>query len=177
MSFTGSRRGPFHTPPEPLSLVPPERRARTVRRIAAFFGPYRAQVAIVLVAILATSGLGLINPILLKLLIDDAIPRLDFSRLNLYVGLMIGLPILSGLIGVGQSYLNNVIGQRVMADLRDALYRHLQRMPLRFFRMAAPPRARPTAPACHRNCRLFRRASASIVPYRISSPSCPTHAF
>ena len=133
MSFSGPRRGPFHTPPEPLSLVPPERRARTVRRIAAFFGPYRAQVAIVLVAILATSGLGLINPILLKLLIDDAIPRLDFSRLNLYVGLMIGLPILSGLIGVGQSYLNNVIGQRVMADLRDALYRHLQRMPLRFF--------------------------------------------
>jgi ATP-binding cassette subfamily B protein len=133
MSFTGSRRGPFHTPPEPLSRVPPERRARTVRRIAAFFGPYRTQVAIVAVAILATSGLGLINPILLKLLIDDAIPRLDFSRLNLYVGLMIGLPILSGLIGVGQSYLNNVIGQRVMADLRDALYRHLQRMPLRFF--------------------------------------------
>ena len=133
MSFSGPRRGPFSAPPEPAGRVPPERRARTVRRIAAFFRPYRAQVAVVLVAILATSGVGLINPILLKLLIDDAIPRLDFGRLNLYVGLMIGLPILSGLIGVGQSYLNNVIGQRVMADLRDALYRHLQRMPLRFF--------------------------------------------
>ena len=132
MSFR-QRGGPFAAPPAPTSIVPPERRARTVRRIAAFFGPYRAQVAIVVVAILATSLIGLVNPILLKLLIDDAIPRLDFSRLNLYVGLMIVLPIGSGLVGVGQSYLNNVIGQRVMADLREALYRHLQRMPLRFF--------------------------------------------
>jgi ATP-binding cassette subfamily B protein len=113
--------------------VPPERRGRTIRRILAFFRPYRGQVAVVSVAILATSGLGLINPILLKLLIDDAIPRLDFSRLNLYVGLMIAVPILSGLIGIGQTYLNNSIGQHVMQDLRLALYTHLQRMPLRFF--------------------------------------------
>ena len=132
MSFR-QRGGPFAAPPLPASIVPPERRARTVRRIAAFFGPYRGQVAIVVVAILATSLIGLVNPILLKLLIDDAIPRLDFGRLNLYVGLMIALPIGSGLVGVGQSYLNNIIGQRVMADLREALYRHLQRMPLRFF--------------------------------------------
>ena len=48
-------------------------------------------------------------------------------------GLMIILPIVSGLIGVGQSYLNNVIGQSVMHDLRTALYAHLQKMPLRFF--------------------------------------------
>ncbi len=46
---------------------------------------------------------------------------------------MIIVPIVSGLIGVGQSYWNNVVGQRVMQDLRNALYAHLQRMPLRFF--------------------------------------------
>ena len=46
---------------------------------------------------------------------------------------MIVVPIVSGLIGVGQSYLNNVIGQNVMQDLRNALYAHLQRLPLRFF--------------------------------------------
>ena len=46
---------------------------------------------------------------------------------------MIVLPIITGLIGVGQSYLNNVIGQNVMQDLRGALYAHLQSMPLRFF--------------------------------------------
>ena len=113
--------------------VPKERRGRTLRRIVAFFRPYRLQVGVVVAAILATSLIGLINPILLKLLIDEAIPRLDWGLLNLFVGLMIVLPIVSGLIGVGQSYLNNIIGQHVMQDLRTALYTHLQRMPLRFF--------------------------------------------
>ncbi len=118
---------------QPYQPVPPERRGRTLRRITAFFKPYRLQIGVVTIAILFTSGLGLINPILLKLLIDDAIPHLDFGRLNLYVGLMIVVPIASGLIGLGQSYLNNLIGQSVMQDLRGALYAHLQQMPLRFF--------------------------------------------
>ena len=113
--------------------VPKERRGQTIRRILVFFKPYRPQIAVVLVAILITSFLGLINPYLLKLLIDVAIPERDLFLLNVFVLLMIALPIVSGLIGVGQSYLNNLIGQRVMQDLRSALYSHLQRMPLRFF--------------------------------------------
>jgi ATP-binding cassette subfamily B protein len=113
--------------------VPRERRGQTLRKIVAFFRPYKGQVAVVLVAILLTSFIGLINPILLKLLIDIAIPQRDWGLLNLFVGLMIVLPIVSGLIGVGQSYLNNIIGQSVMHDLRTALYSHLQQMPLRFF--------------------------------------------
>jgi ATP-binding cassette, subfamily B, bacterial len=117
----------------PIEKVPKERRARTIRRMLGFFRPYRAKIAIVLVAILATSLIGLINPLLLKLLIDVAIPQQNWLLLNLFVGLMIALPIASGLIGVGQSYLNNVIGQNVMHDLRTALYTHLQAMPLRFF--------------------------------------------
>ncbi len=125
--YHGGSSGPAYEP------VPLERRGRTIGRIVAFFRPYRLQVGVVTFAILLTSGLGLINPILLKLLIDDAIPNLDFRRLNQYVGLMIVVPIVSGLVGLGQSYLNNVIGQNVMQDLRAALYAHLQRMPLRFF--------------------------------------------
>ena len=125
--------GPFGMPNADFEPVPKERRGRTIRRILAFFGPYRPQIVVVLVAILATSLIGLANPYLLKLLIDEAIPERDFGKLNLYVGLMIVLPILTGLIGVGQAYLNNVIGQNVMQDLRGALYAHLQRMPLRFF--------------------------------------------
>ena len=70
---------------------------------------------------------------MLGVLLDDVIIGGDYDKLNLYVGLMIVLPILTGLIGVGQSYLNNVIGQNVMQDLRGALYAHLQSMPLRFF--------------------------------------------
>src|SRR5207342_2256544 len=113
--------------------VPKERRARTLKRILVFFKPYRPQVAIVVVAILATSLLGLINPLLLGVLVDQVIVGQDYTNLNLYVGLMIVIPIITGLIGVGQAYLNNVVGQNVMQDLRNALYAHLQRMPLRFF--------------------------------------------
>jgi ATP-binding cassette subfamily B protein len=130
----GGRGGMFGGGPiQDFTPVPKERRGQTLRRILVFFRPYRPQIAVVLVAILLTSLIGLINPYLLKLLIDDAIPSRDFGRLNLYVGLMIGLPIVSGLIGVGQAFLNNLIGQRVMQDLRGALYAHLQSMPLRFF--------------------------------------------
>ncbi len=118
---------------EDFEKVPKERRGRTLRRMIAFFKPYKAQVGVVLFAILLTSFIGLINPILLKLLIDIAIPERDWGLLNLFVGLMIVLPIISGVIGVGQSYLNNVIGQNVMLDLRTELYSHLQKMPLRFF--------------------------------------------
>ena len=125
--------GPFALPPTDFTPVPKERRGRTARRIVGFFGPYKVRVVIVLVAILATSLIGLVNPLLLGLLLDRVIIGKDYSKLNLFVGLMIVLPIISGLIGVGQSYLNNVIGQNVMQDLRGALYSHLQSMPLRFF--------------------------------------------
>ncbi len=113
--------------------IPKERQAKTLRRIVAFFQPYKVQVVVVLVAILLTSLIGLVNPLLLGLLIDQVIVGQNYDNLNLYVGLMIALPIITGLIGVGQSYLNNVIGQNVMQDLRGALYSHLQGMPLRFF--------------------------------------------
>ncbi len=118
---------------EPIPAIPPERRRRTTLRIVAFFRPYRIQVAVVVTAIIATSLLGLVNPLMLKVLTDQVIIGKDYQNLYLYIGLMIVVPIISGLIGVGQTYLNNVIGQSVMQDLRNALYAHLQRLPLRFF--------------------------------------------
>ena len=127
------RGGAFGGSSGDFTPVPKERRARTLRRILVFFRPYKLQVVIVLVAILATSLIGLINPLLLGLLLDQVIIGGQYDKLNFYVGLMIVLPIVTGLIGVGQSYLNNVIGQNVMQDLRGALYTHLQSMPLRFF--------------------------------------------
>ena len=107
--------------------------ARTLQRVARIFRPYRAPVLLVTVAILASSAIGLVNPLLLKLIIDRAIPNRDLGQLNLFVGLMILTPIVGGVIGVGQSYLSTLIGQRVMRDLRLQVYGRLQGMPLRFF--------------------------------------------
>ncbi|HZT96752.1 MAG TPA: ABC transporter ATP-binding protein [Chloroflexota bacterium] len=108
-------------------------RPGTARRVASYFGPYKLQVVIVLVAILFIATLGLANPLLLKLIIDDAILHRSLSKLTLYAGLMIVIPIFTGLLGVGQTYLNNLIGLRVMRDLRNNLYEHLQAQSLRFF--------------------------------------------
>ena len=105
----------------------------TLRRIIGFFRPYRGRLGVIGVAILVSVTIGVVNPILLKLAIDDLIGPRDLGLLLFYCGLMIALPIVTSLIGVGQSYLSNVVGQRVMNDLRVALYTHLQWMPLRFF--------------------------------------------
>jgi ATP-binding cassette, subfamily B, bacterial len=107
--------------------------ARTLRRVAAAFKPYIPQVVLVLIAILFTTLLGLVNPLLIQRIFDDAIGARNTSRLILYVIIMIVTPIISGFIGVGQSYLNNVVGQNVMRDFRNRLYSHLQSMSLRFF--------------------------------------------
>lgn len=106
---------------------------QTFNRVAGFFRPYWKRVALTVALILITAGLGIINPYLLKNIIDEAIPNRDLHQLYLFVGLMVLIPIVSGLIGVGQSYLNVMVGQQVMRDLRNALYQHLQRLPLRFF--------------------------------------------
>ena len=113
--------------------VPKERRGATVRRIAGFFRPYRWQVVVVMASIIVTSVLGVVTPYLLKILLDEAIPEQDFFLLNVLVIAMIAIPVITGLIGVGQTYVNNRVGQAVMQDLRDAVYSHLQKMPLRFF--------------------------------------------
>jgi ATP-binding cassette subfamily B protein len=105
-----------------------------VRRVAKLFRPYRLEVGIVGVTILLTSGIGVLNPILSKYVIDDALfPQVDLHLLYVLVGLMIGIAIVQTLIGVGQTYLTTVVGQRVMQDLRNRLYEHLQSMSLRFF--------------------------------------------
>ncbi len=107
--------------------------ARTVKRIAQAFSPYKLQVVLVLIAILLTTVLGLVNPLLIKFIFDDAITPKRTDLLLIFVVLMVITPIVTGIIGVGQTYLNNVVGQNVMRDFRNKLYQHLQSMSLRFF--------------------------------------------
>ena len=109
---------------------------RPVRRIVRLFRPYRRQVSVVAVAILLTSGLGVVNPLLIREVFDRALFTPDgvhTRTLVFLVSLMIAIPVVTGAIGVFQTYLTNTVGQRVMEDLRNTLYMHLQSMSLRFF--------------------------------------------
>jgi ATP-binding cassette subfamily B protein len=107
--------------------------ARTVQRVAQAFSPYKWQIVLVLIAIVLTTLLGLINPLLIQQIFDKAINGRNATLLIIFVSIMIITPIVSGIIGVGQTYLNNLIGQNVMRDFRNRLYEHLQSMSLRFF--------------------------------------------
>ncbi len=117
---------------------------KTVRRVVATFRPYRRQVNVVAVAIVITAALGVVNPLLIKEVFDKALignpPGVcgrvacpNMHNLYLYAGLMILIPIVTSAIGIGQTYLANLVGLRVMQDLRNSLYAHLQSMPIRFF--------------------------------------------
>jgi ATP-binding cassette subfamily B protein len=107
--------------------------SRTVRRVAEAFSPYKFQIVLVLIAIILTTVLGLVNPFLIQYIFDDAIGKRNLNLLFIFVGIMFIMPIITGIIGVGQTYLNNVIGQQVMRDFRNKLYDHLQSLSLRFF--------------------------------------------
>jgi ATP-binding cassette subfamily B protein len=111
-------------------------RPGTFRRVVKAFGPYRNRVWVIGGLILITSALGVVNPLLIKVIFDRALfvpggPNLDL--LVVLVIIMITIPIGTGILGIWQTYLSNVVGQRVMQDFRNALYIHLQHMPLRFF--------------------------------------------
>jgi ATP-binding cassette, subfamily B, bacterial len=102
-------------------------------RITALFRPYRARLSAVLGLILVSAGLGMVSPFLLREVLDTAIPARDTALLSALVGGMVAVAVGTGVLGVGQTWLSNVVGQRVMHDLRAAVYRHLQRMSLAFF--------------------------------------------
>src|SRR3954452_1123620 len=106
---------------------------RDLRRIARLFRPYRGRLAAVLGLIVVSAALGMTSPFLLREVLDVAIPRADTTLLAWLVLGMIAVSVVTGVLGVAQTWLSNVVGQQVMHDLRTAVYRHLQRLSLAFF--------------------------------------------
>ncbi|HEY7831205.1 MAG TPA: ABC transporter ATP-binding protein [Solirubrobacteraceae bacterium] len=105
----------------------------SLRRVAALFRPYRVRLGGLLTLIFIAAGLGVISPFLLRRIIDNALPSKDTHELVLLVAGMIALSIITGALGVAQTWISNLVGQQVMHDLRAAVYSHLQRMSLAFF--------------------------------------------
>ncbi|MFW6116039.1 MAG: ABC transporter ATP-binding protein [Chloroflexota bacterium] len=104
-----------------------------LRRVAGYARPYWGQVALTIGLITLSSLLSLIPPLLYRDLIDNALPNRNAARLNWLALGIIGVPILTGLLGVAQRYLSASIGEGIIFDLRRVVYAHLQSMSLRFF--------------------------------------------
>jgi ATP-binding cassette subfamily B protein len=117
---------------EPGGTAPAAKRGHG-RRIVALFRPHRGRLGAVLGLILVSALLGMISPFLLREVLDHAIPEKDKELLAWLVGGMIVISVITGVLGVGQTWLSNLVGQRVMHDLRSQVYRHLQRLSLAFF--------------------------------------------
>ncbi|HLH94655.1 MAG TPA: ABC transporter ATP-binding protein [Xanthobacteraceae bacterium] len=102
-------------------------------RIARLFLPYwRAQLA-TFACIIAGATLGLLPPLFSINLIDKAIPSGSMQQVFLDVGGMIGSALIAGLVGVYQGYLNSLVGEGIMRDIRTSMVAHLHLMSLSFF--------------------------------------------
>ncbi len=102
-------------------------------RIVRYFRPYARSWILILICIGATAALNLLPPLLVREIIDVALPTRDGLLLVAAVTGSVLAGLLARLIGVAQFSINVRIGQGVMFDLRNELYRHLQKQSLRFF--------------------------------------------
>ncbi|NUV41707.1 ABC transporter ATP-binding protein [Streptomyces sp. CAI-24] len=126
-------------PDEPTWTPPPDARPLAdrapgeVRRILRLFHPYRGRLAVVGLLVGASSLVSVASPFLLREILDTAIPQGRTGLLTLLALGMILTAVLNSVFGVLQTLISTTVGQRVMHDLRTAVYTQLQRMPLAFF--------------------------------------------
>ena len=102
-------------------------------RVAALFGPHRRVLAVVTAIIVAISVVSMAQPFLVREVVDVAIPQQDVRLLLLVVGGMVGVAIVTSLLGVVQTWMSAQVGQQVMHTLRTRLFTHLQSQSLGFF--------------------------------------------
>ncbi|HZZ64664.1 MAG TPA: ABC transporter ATP-binding protein [Candidatus Baltobacteraceae bacterium] len=103
------------------------------KRIGRLFAPYWKQQSLVLACIVLSAVIGLAPAYLIAHIIDKAIPSRDFHQLALDVGGMLAAALITMLFSVVQGYLNSIVGEGIMRDMRTSLVSHLHRMPLSFF--------------------------------------------
>lgn len=104
-----------------------------IKRVYLFAKPYRARLVLLMAIILGMSGLAVLNPLIIKTIIDDALPNRDLGLLTQLSLAMVGLAALTGLVAVGMRYLTSSIGEGLIYDLRVSLFNHVQRLPIAFF--------------------------------------------
>jgi ATP-binding cassette subfamily B protein len=105
----------------------------TVRRVAGFALPHRGLIAGFLVFVVLDAGLVVINPLLIRALLDDGILG-NNAQLVIWLAIaMAAVSILDAALGVGSGYLSSRIGESLIYDLRTKVFAHVQRMSLAFF--------------------------------------------
>ncbi len=104
-----------------------------LRRVWGYARPYRLSIALVLVGILLNTLIDAALPLVVRDLLNVAIPQRHLERLHLLALFLVGIPLVGGLINVWQRRHSARVGEGIIRDLRAALYGHLQRMSFHFF--------------------------------------------
>ncbi|MFZ3115643.1 MAG: ABC transporter transmembrane domain-containing protein [Syntrophales bacterium] len=112
--------------PKGSSLTP-------LRALAPFIRPYLGTLFLALGALFVASGSFLAFPIAVRYVIDYGFSAADAAKIDRYFIFFLGIALLFGLFGAARIYFINLLGERVVADLRNAVYRHVIRMDLTFF--------------------------------------------
>ncbi len=130
---SGGGRGADSARPNPKDKAQLKSHPVSAQRVLALFRPHRWTLAVVLAIIVTSSTVGLATPFLTKAAVDDAIPHQDVRLLLVLVGAMVGIAVLTSVLGVIQTWLSTTVGQRIMHTLRTDLFSHLQKQSLDFF--------------------------------------------
>ncbi|MDH3539599.1 MAG: ABC transporter transmembrane domain-containing protein, partial [Acidimicrobiia bacterium] len=104
-----------------------------VKRVLAYANPYRVELALVFVTIILITAVTLVPPLLIRDLIDRAIPEENLGRVTILGVLMVAVPVVNGVLGVLQRWASARAGEGIIFDLRRQLFSHLQGLSLRFF--------------------------------------------
>ena len=107
--------------------------ARLMKRLLTYVKPYRGSAALAILYIVAASSLAVVPPYLTKIAIDQYIGNSDLAGLNRIAALYLLILIAVFALSFGQTWVMNLMGQRIMYDLRAQLFRHLQRLEVAFF--------------------------------------------
>ncbi len=108
-------------------------RGRNLRGLLALIGPYRTRAIATLFALLLGTATTLAPPLLARAAIDDGIDKHSSSTLLLVVGAFLLAAMIGWVAEYAQTYLVGWVGQRVLADLRIRVFKHLQALPVGFY--------------------------------------------
>src|ERR1051326_7730802 len=122
----GPMRAMAAGPPRPINKT-------TLQRIARTFLPYKREMVLTAAAVLISAALSLLSPFFLKTIVNDGLLARRLDVVTKYTLWTLLATLLATTFALGYSYLSIVVGQRIMRDLRNTLYDHVQGMSLRFF--------------------------------------------
>jgi ATP-binding cassette subfamily B protein len=108
-------------------------RGRNLRGLLGLLRPYRGRAALTVVALVLGTAAALAPPLLARAAIDDGIQPHDFTKLVLVVVAFMAAALLVWVMTYAQTYLVGWVGQRVLADLRIRIFKHLQTLPIGFY--------------------------------------------